>query len=152
MNKNQIITLNNLVFKIAQKQNMKDYLSIMNYSKYLEKEHNLFVEECELIQKKYKTEKKNYKNQQGQDIEYYTIPASMIDNCNDELKKVSEVEFIDKPKQDKSINGKGIFNAIINKFSVKELTGENIEVIDGKEVKVPNYTYQEQKILSEILN
>ena len=152
MQKSQILILNNLVFRTAQKQKMKQYLSMMNYSKFLEKEYSIFADLCDSIRRKYKTEKKEDKDQQGKKIEYYTIPLDKIEDCNTDLKKVSDVLFGDNPKDEKAQNGKTLFLSYLGQMDIKELTGETIEVKEGKEVPVKNYDYKDQILLSEILD
>ena len=143
MKKNQILTLNNLVFNTAQKQDMSTYLKIMKYSAYLKDCFEEYKEEVDVISRKFKTEKKTFKNQQGQEIEYFDIPLSKKDEANDEAKKIGEKEFKNSPKTDKAISGKGIFNKIISEIDVKEITALNEE-------KKPMYSYEEQLIIAEI--
>lgn len=151
MKKNQILTLNNIVFRIAQKKDKKAYLDIMKYSDFLNKENEKYVEEAKKIARYYKTEKKSYKNKEGQDVEYFAIPLGMEDKANDEIQKIGEQDFNDKPKG-KAGDGKSLFYGIIKDLPISEITGEIIEDVDGKEHKIKNYSYNEQLIISEIID
>lgn len=148
MKKKQILTLNNIVFKIAQKQDIKSYLSIMNYSDFLNKENEKYVEEAKKAVKFFKTEKKEYKNDQGQMVEYFAVPVGREDEANEALEKIGSEDFTNKPKG-KAETGKSMFYSILKNMTVSEITGETT---DDKEVKTKNYNYAEQLIMLEILD